>query len=107
MLRRLQDATRLVGLPTPRSSIVRCRWQSWLRVALRQYQGVDEWTSPGEIQPFWYRRLSLIAIRLRLWRTGMNRHNCGEAGAQPVEIRLSRGKHNLDGHSLDDFREIA
>src|SRR6202522_928719 len=37
----------------------------------------------------------------------MNCDKCREPRPQPIEIRLSREKHNLDRHSLNDLGEIA
>ncbi len=37
----------------------------------------------------------------------MDGDDCRESRPQPIEIRLSREKHNLDGHSLNDLGEVA
>ncbi len=49
----------------------------------------------------------MITVRSSSSLAGMNGDDCRESRPQPIEIRLSRKKHNLDGHSLNDLGEVA
>src|SRR5580658_5242493 len=62
---------------------------------------------PGEHPACWRQGLSLITVRSPSGLAGMNGDDCRESRPQPIEIRLSRKKHNLDGHSLNDLGEVA
>ena len=64
-------------------------------------------TTTGEYLACWHQDLSLITIRSSSSLTGMNGDDCRESRPQPIEIRLSRKKYNLDGDSLNDLGEVA
>jgi hypothetical protein len=62
---------------------------------------------PGEDLACWHWDLSLITVRPSSGLSGANGDDCRESRPQPIEIRLSRKKHDLHGHSLNDLGEIA
>lgn len=61
----------------------------------------------GEHLACWHQYLSLIAVRSPSSVAGVNGDDCRESRPQPIEIRLSRKKQNLDGYSLNDLGEVT